>query len=263
MPTSTLATWVSSSRSSNDSCPPSSTTTITTVAPRFFASASASAAIFFTTSRVRTFFTGNCAFAGWASSNGKVSARKRIRFILMVSRWAIALLTIGDCHFAVTLRDQWTRSEVCTAIKFFASSRCKESASPSTKQETKILYESHQQNNDSHRLDLPHRGCGNSSSNPLLQIYSGARIRLYLQQSRTRTVGSHWFRRCRADCGDLDPISADHMARRRPSARRYGRCDLQSSRDPRYRRNGRWRFALRPGAGRRGLQRSVALFATP
>src|SRR5437870_10258634 len=42
------------------------------------------------------------------------------------------------CHFAVTLRDQWTRREVCTAIKFFAPSRCKESASPSTKQETKI-----------------------------------------------------------------------------------------------------------------------------
>src|SRR5216117_3548168 len=53
------------------------------------------------------------------------------------------------------------------------------------------------------------------------------------------------------------------MARRRARTRRYGRCDLQSSHDPRHRRNGRWRFALRPGAGRRGLQRGVALFATP
>src|SRR5437870_1688370 len=79
-----------------------------------------------------------------------------------------------DCHFAVTLRDQWTRREVCTAIKFFAPSRCKESASPSTKQETKILYESHQQNNDSHRLDLPHRGCGDSPANTVFQIHGRA-----------------------------------------------------------------------------------------
>ena len=40
-------------------------------------------------------------------------------------------------------------------------------------------------------------------------------------------------------------------------------ANLQSSHDPRHRRNGRWRSALRPGAGRRGLQRGVALFATP
>src|SRR6266487_1762202 len=53
------------------------------------------------------------------------------------------------------------------------------------------------------------------------------------------------------------------MARRRARTRRYGRCDLQSSHGPRHRRNGRWRFALRSGPGRSGLQRGVTLFATP
>src|SRR6266487_2138763 len=76
-------------------------------------------------------------------------------------------------------------------------------------------------------------------------------------------MGSDRFRRCRADCGDLDPISADHMARRRSRARGYGRRDLQSSHDPRDRRNGRWWFALRSGPSRRGLQHGFALFATP
>src|SRR5437879_9928198 len=80
MPTSTLATCVSSRRLTMRGYPPSSTTTMTTVAVLFLASASAAAATFSATSRVRTFFS-----ASWARRTfGDTSSNKAATKLLMV-----------------------------------------------------------------------------------------------------------------------------------------------------------------------------------
>src|SRR5207237_7565891 len=80
MPTSTLATCVSSRRLTMRGYPPSSTTTMTTVAFLFLASASAAAATFSATSRVRTFFS-----ASWARTTvGDTSSNKAVTKLLMV-----------------------------------------------------------------------------------------------------------------------------------------------------------------------------------
>ena len=58
-------------------------------------------------------------------------------------------------------------------------------------------------------------------------------------------------------------IPSDDMAGRWPCTCRNGRRNFQPSHRARHRRDGRWRIALRPGAGCRRLQHRVALFATP
>src|SRR5262249_9332364 len=105
MPTSTLATCVSSSRSRRTRWPPSSTMAITTVAPLFAASASAAAAIFLVALSVSTCLTGNS--TGTAPT--RPTSRRipiRLRAVFMAALPVSGSIRLTNLHHVIV---EWAR----------------------------------------------------------------------------------------------------------------------------------------------------------
>ena len=80
--------------------------------------------------------------------------------------------------------------------------------------------------------------------------FTAAPESVYIFKSRSRTVGSHWVRCCRADRGDPDSDAAVYLAWVASSHGRDGWGHSQPPYSTRHRGSGRQRLAIHAGSDR-------------